>query len=435
MMINWRYLIVLSVIVITGLSGKAQGDVIGKVQRDIITGLSGKVQGEEYSQDETVTTRKRPELDPLGIHTGGFQLYPALTLAETHADNIYATNKDEKHDYITGYHPELTLKSNWNRNALNLYANADIGRYSDYGDEDYTDYSVGTDGRLDVERNDYLTGAIDYARKHVPRSSPDDRRGVKPTKYDVGSISAAYKHSINRLSFKFGGALDRLDYQNVPGLFGTIDNHDQDRDVVEIQAKINYELQPSYSAFIRTGYKNVNYNEKFDNSGLQRSNNGYSVDIGSDLFLTGLISGEVYAGYLTRDYDDPALKNIDTFTGGGRLTWIPTGLTTVNLSLTREIYETTVSTASGNISTKAGVVVDHELLRNLLLNVSLGARRDNFKGIDRNDDYQELGIGGKYLMNRYLYLSLGYSYINRNSNTNVNDFTENMVWLAIRGQI
>lgn len=399
---------------------------------------AGVVQGMEPLRPETVTTRERPELDPLGMRAGAYLIYPALTLAGEHDDNIFATNTDEKSDFITHIRPELGINSNWGRHALNFDAAADIARYNDYSDENYDDYHARVDGRLDIQQQNNLTAKAGYANEHVPRSSPNSENGTEPTTYDVGSLSAAYRHRLNRLTFRVGGVFDNFDYDNVKNSAGmTINNQDQNRDVVSYLAQVNYELMPAYSAFLRTRYKDVKYDQKFDDNGLQRSSDGYQVDLGTELFLSGVMFGEVYLGYVDRNYDDPSLNDIDKVTGGAELTWLPTGLTTVIFTVDRDIAETIVDNASGILETEAGVRVDHELLRNLLLNARLAALDEDFEGTSRNDDYVKIGLGAKYLMNRHLYLTMDYDYRDRNSNTpgGVNDFTDNRFLVGIRGQI
>jgi len=398
---------------------------------------AGGAQGQEPLWPETVVTRERPELDPLGMHAGGFLIFPALALEELYEDNIFAVNTGEDSDFITRIKPEIDFESDWTRNALNLAVDADIGRYRDNGNEDYEDYRINADGRVEIQGNDYLQGKAGYARKHVPRNSPNDNDGIKPTVYDVSSVSAAYRFNPGRLSYRLSGALARLDYDDVKGRSGTISNDDQDRDELTATAQVSYEVLPQHSAFVRVRYIKVDYDERFDDSGLQRSSDGYDLNIGSELLLTGSVFGELYLGYITRDYEDPVLKNIEKPAAGGSLTWLPSGLTTVNLSISRRISESIVDNSSGILITEGGIVIDHELLRNLLLNVNLFTRKDDFEGIQRNDDYLIFGFGAKYLMNRYVYLSLSYDFEDRDSNTagGVNDYTNNVLLLSIRGQL
>ncbi|MGI0015790.1 MAG: outer membrane beta-barrel protein, partial [Nitrososphaera sp.] len=87
--------------------------------------------------------------------------------------------------------------------------------------------------------------------------------------------------------------------------------------------------------------------------------------------------------------------------------------------------------SSGYFSTRYGFIVDHELLRNLLLQASLFGLQQDFSGIDRTDDVLLATVGAKYLMNRYLDLSIGYGYTDRSSDTSDNDFLQNTAMLTV----
>ena len=399
--------------------------------------FSSQIHALETNQPDTVTSRDRPELDPQGMRASSFLLYPALDVEAMHDDNIFADNDETESDLITRIKPELVVESDWSRNGLNFKAFADFGRYKDNGDEDFDDYLVSADGFLGIKKANHLAGEISHARKHVARSSPNDRNGIEPTIYYVNSISADYRHRFNRLSFQVGGNGRMLDYDNVEGSQGIINNQDQDRDELLALLQVNYDVSPALSAFARAQYKDIKYDQKYDNNGIRRSSNGNQVDLGIELFPSGKISGEVYLGYVNRDYDDPVFDGIDEPIAGASLTWIPSGLTTVTFSSSRDIEETTVDTASGILSTDHNINIDHELLRNLLLNFNLGIRDEEFEGTSRNDDYKYAGFGVRYLMNRNVYLYFSYDYDKRDSDTQggANDYTINETAIGVRVQL
>ena len=61
------------------------------------------------------------------------------------------------------------------------------------------------------------------------------------------------------------------------------------------------------------------------------------------------------------------------------------------------------------------MTVDHELLRNLLLQAVVSVSDEDYQGIDRSDTYVRAGFGAKYLMNRYIHLDLDYNYLSLDS--------------------
>jgi hypothetical protein len=388
---------------------------------------------------ETVTNRPRPELDRLGVRAGGLFIYPRLGLQEFYNDNIFATDGGEEDDFITLVSPRVDVASDWTKHAFDLYAKAAIGRYADQTDEDFEDFSVGTNGRLDITQRAKLRAGVSYDRLHEGRGSPDDirRQGgsppVEPTIFDVGSVFLTYQQWLGRFLLESGGEVDRLRYDNVSREDGTvIINDDRDRSLMAGNLKMGYEFMPGYTAFARG---EVDY-RRYDNlccgvALFDRDSEGYLIEVGTDFDVTAVLFGDVAIGYRSQDYDDPSFDTIGDVAGRASLTWNPTGLTTVSASITRgEVIETRQAGPSAIFETAGQVTVDHELLRNLLLQAAVSVSDDDYQDIDRSDTYVRAGFGAKYLMNRYIQVDLNYDYLSLGSDAQGADFTNNTVFLG-----
>ncbi len=391
---------------------------------------------------ETVTNRPRPELDRLGVRAASFLIYPRLGVQEVYDDNIFATDRDEKDDFITLVDPGLDIVSDWNKHAFDLHADGTIGRHADQGGEDFEDLSVGANGRLDITQRAILRTGVSYNRLHEGRGSPDDvrRQGgsppVEPTVFDIGSAFLTYEQRLGRFLLELNGTADQLDYDNVKTEDGgTINNDDRDRAIIVGDLKLGYEFVPGYTAFVRGAVDHRRYDNPPAFNQLDRDSDGFLIEVGTDLDLTGVLFGDVAIGYRSQDYEDPRLDTVEGVAGGASLTWTPTGLTTVSASITREIIETTAGAAAGIFETSGRLVLDHELLRNLLLQARVSVVDDDFQGIDRSDTYIAAGLGANYLMNRYLRLDLNYDYLDRGSDAQGQDFVDNKISLGMLVQI
>ncbi|MGI0016707.1 MAG: outer membrane beta-barrel protein, partial [Nitrososphaera sp.] len=291
--------------------------------------------------------------------------------------------------------------------------------------------------RLDITRNQSLFANALYSHLHENRGDPDDVSGSFPTEYDLYTMRGGYNHSFNRLSVRLEGTGTRYDYDDVPASGGSpIDQDQRDRTDAIGTLRAAYELTPGYSAFLLGSYINRSYDEERDQDGTQRSSDGYEVALGAELALTGVTTGELYVGYRSQFYDDPNLDTIDGVQGGASIYWNVTTLTTITGRVERTIEDTTFRTtsvdgtpAAGYFRTRYGFIVDHELLRNLLLQASLFGIQEDFSGIDRTDDSLLATVGATYLMNRYLDLSIGYGYRDRSSD--VNPYSQNTATLTL----
>jgi uncharacterized protein (PEP-CTERM system associated) len=79
--------------------------------------------------------------------------------------------------------------------------------------------------------------------------------------------------------------------------------------------------------------------------------------------------------------------------------------------------------------------VNHELLRNVLLNGNVGYIRDDFEGVDRTDNTLRAGAGVSYLLNRHLSLDAKYDFSTRDSDENDEEYTRNRFLVGITGKL
>jgi hypothetical protein len=127
------------------------------------------------------------------------------------------------------------------------------------------------------------------------------------------------------------------------------------------------------------------------------------------------VRGSVGVGYVKRSYDSPLYNAIDGVSADVRLEYFITELTTISLNGRRYIEDSTFANSGGYFNTGAGIRIDHELLRNLLLNAAVDYENEDFKRIDRDDNIYRIQGGARYLMNRSIGLGTTVAYTSRKS--------------------
>jgi hypothetical protein len=397
---------------------------------------------------DTVTSRSRPALDPLGVRLGAFLFFPNLFIDQTYSDNIFASENDTEADFITEVRPEFSLESDWNNHALRLAAGSNFGLYADNDAEDFIDYFTSVDGRLDITRDAALFANGGYARRHEERGDPDDVRGRNPTEFDLIDGGLRYVHSFGRFRTTTRAEFLRLDFENVeaagPGSAQTIQN-DRDRSIFTGGLRVGYEILPSYEAFIQGTGNRRNYDETDadDAIGTDRDSYGYDIVTGVALDLGGLLFGEVFVGFREQTYEEGSLNDNSGVTFGTTIDWNVTPLTTFTFRVEQDVNDTTIEGASGVTVTEGRFGVDHELLRNLLLNGNVSVSSNDYEGTSRQDYVFGTGIGARYLMNRNFYASIGYRFVRRSSEDAVGDgtpgedpdFSENRFRIGLEAQL
>lgn len=377
-----------------------------------------------------IREKPRPEYDAQGINLGGFTLLPELTVGETYSDNIYATKNDETSDWITTVAPTISLESDWSRHALNMETGMKGGFYSSESDENYVDGRFLIDGRLDVLRESFLTAMAGTRRLHEERGDPDfGEDWDEPSTYYLHNADLSYYHGRGKLSVTGGTGVTAYDYKSVDLQDGGSENMDyRDRKVYNVNARVEYDLHPDANPFITSRYNWRDYDE----SDAQRDSQGYRVGAGTGFDLGGVTSGEVFGGYMAQDYDDRS--DISGPWYGMSLLWNVTTMTSVEAEVQRTIQETTRKDSPGIRGTEAGISVDHELLRNLLVGASYDYTRNSYEDVDITDKYHTISSNLTYLWNRYLNAELDYTLKDKTSDKSHREYTENRYSLSVTGQ-
>jgi hypothetical protein len=394
--------------------------------------------GQPTYPSQTVSQRPRPELDPLGLRVSDFFWFPRAEFDEVYNSNIFAAPSPTTSDLITVLQPSFDLLSSFPRNALNLHGSAAAQFYAGHPAQNTQDGFIGTDGRLDVTAGSSLFGSAQAAHLHVPRTSTNSPvAAAQPVTYWLYTANAGYRQTGLRLGYQADIAVQNTQYDAVPAVRGGIlPQSPSDTTISQAALRGSYELVPDYQGYIRAAGNLTDYTHTVP-GGVRFNSTGYRADLGLQILPRHILSGEIYAGYLSQIYQVSGLGSISGFDAGGRLVYNVTRLTTATFTGLRTVIPsnpTIGTTGTSYLATTVGGNVDHELLRNILLNASAGYENDTYLGISRTDNILSFGAGFKYLLNRNLYLGGLYGFQQRNSTVAGSGYTQNILMVRLSTQ-
>lgn len=371
-----------------------------------------------FARNRGVAVRERPhpEYEALGLPVGAFTLYPRLQANAEYLDNVYATTTGAVDDMVLRLKPELALESGWSRHSLQAYVRGTINRYQDFTTEDSDEWGVGGSGRLDVMRQANLTGGVSYASQTEARTASNTAvSAAEPIQFDLTQAFLAGTRAAGRLKLSARADYRQFDYQDGRTVGGAIiDQSNRNRKVSSLSGRVDYAISPATAVFFQTTANKRDYD--VDNGPTpSRDSTGYEAVAGVNFELGAVSRGEVAAGYLKQEYDNAAYNNIDGFGARAQFEWFPTELTTVTLNGSRTVEDAGVLGASGYLSSGVGATIDHELFRNVILTANTTFSSDDYNGIDRNDERFSAAVGGTYLVNRNLGVSLTASHLKQSS--------------------
>jgi hypothetical protein len=367
-----------------------------------------------FKRDKNVSVRQRPRPDyeAAGQKTGGFTVYPRVTVDLEHNDNIYAVAAGKTDDTIWRVKPEVAIRSDWSRHALGFFAGANVIRYTDNDTENAEEYTLAGNGRIDIDRGSNVALSAQAQKLIEPRTAPTaPTASGEPVEYDLNQGSVVLTKEFNRL--RVTGRVDKdfnyKDVRNNAGT-GTVDQDFRDRNELYYGGKAEYAVSPDTAVYLSA------LGNKKDYDSGNRTSDGYVVGVGANFDISELVRGDIQVGYMKQSYDTTSYKDIDGFNAAGRVEWFPTQLTTIGVNGSRTIEESTAINSPGYVSNNIGASVDHELLRNVLLSATASYGKDAYEQIDRDDKRTNFSATATYLLNRRVGLFLTYNYLKQNSN-------------------
>jgi len=370
----------------------------------------------DRGQNVAVLDRPRPDYQAMGIHTGGFMVYPSMAVSATYDDNIYALPssfaiptglKGPRGDEIYTLAPQVNFRSTWSRDSLAGYARLSEDLYGQHENEDATQYGAGLNGRVDLGSNTTITAGVDYGHYVAPRASATSGITVKRVQFDFTALSAQIAHEFNRV--RLSARYDHQDYayQNAETAAGTVVlektfNHTVDAET----GKAEYAISPDTALFIEAVYNQRRYT---DSPSFDQNSHGYDIGGGANFDISHLIRGEIELGYLDQTYAANVgdVKGLSTRT---KIQWFPSGLPPATLRGRRPVNDSLIIGSPGFLTTDATLQVDHELLRNVIISGNVLTGQDQYQGISRTDNRWGAGLTANWLFNRHLGLTAGYAY-------------------------
>lgn len=389
----------------------------------------------DYAQ--SVAERSIEVYDRSSIRLGSWLLFPALELKESYDSNVYATELNEKDDFITSLKPGVRLDSDWSVHRVQFEVGGDFGYYHEFVDENYQDYFIRNRNTLEVLRaTEFFTDVL-YRHAHAPRTSPDNiGAATEPTEHDVLSGTLGFQRTLGTFALRVDGNVEDIQYDDAKRIGGgVIDNSDQDRQVSSGGLKFSYRPASGNEAYLSARVREVTYDDSTKNGGADRDNQGFNLTLGIEKSISDLWVIDSYIGYAPSYYADDLLSDVTgarAFVAGASLLWNPTALTSLVGNLDRRSYETTQPNASAIVNTSLSLRLEHKLTQSVLLDADVEYNYNDYYGSLREDTTYTAGLGASYYLTRLVSLRGSYEFSNRDSSFNANDYVKHVAMLQIR---
>jgi hypothetical protein len=397
----WRLCLALVLAVLAAVPARAQQfdpfDRLGTIQpRENLFGRDRAV---------GVLDRPRPAYAAQPVRAGRFEILPQLLGTLENDDNVFATERDTVSDAILRLRPRVAVNRPDPDLSLSLAGEAELTRYASRQSENSDAYALEGRARYVVDRDTNVDLRLLRARAIEERTDPSSLNGLaRPNRFDVTEAYGEVRREVGRARVRTTLDWERRDYRdNRTRLGAGVDQDFRDRATLTLGVIGEYALSPSFAVFVAGSANKRDYRPRIGPLPA-RDSRGWDVAAGASFELGKLMRGALRLGYLKQDYRSPVFRDVGGVLVRGELSYFVTPLVTVTATADRSVVETGVVEAAGYLRTAAGVRVDYELLRNLILQGEAGYEKRRFNAVERRDDRFAAGLSATWLINRRLSL-------------------------------
>ncbi len=372
--------------------------------------------------------------DGLGIRAGRFILRPAITSRiGTETDRGSGDSSTRTFSQTDG---QVELLSDWSRHELRVLG---TGRFEEnISGEGQTDPEASLDATLRLDLSDGMTGEL-RAGYDFSREDETDPNALSGASAQAGvhafSAGAALERSFGIIRSSLDLDVERTLYGSAEFADGTsLSLDERDQTAVTVTTRIGYAASPLLIPFIEAAATRSIFDETRDSGGFERSSTGYALRTGVEFDLGEKLFGEVSAGYIAEDIDDPRLETIDALDMAANLRWSPRRGTDLDLGLSTLIDSSTAPGLAGNVDYVLTGGITQTVRRNLVARLAGSYTLREFSGLDIEDqNVYGANAGLTWSINRYLDV-VGDAFYERTTQDGTDDFdtTRFSVGLTLR---
>ncbi|MEH6710194.1 MAG: outer membrane beta-barrel protein [Paraglaciecola polaris] len=369
--------------------------------------------------------------EEVGIDLGAFELVPTLTTTVGFNDNVTRSNDEGIDSWFSTVVPKFTLINNFGLNSLRLGYQLSRGDYYSSSADDFTDHLLFASLDYEFNSRHRIKSSINFEDGH-------DDRGER---YSIGrgdelTSPDEYKESDVDFTYSYGalsaqGRLDiNVNYRDLDYKLGTDEYLIRDRSYSEIGGTFYYNIGATTDLLFETTLTDVDYAfTPVGSNTLDSIETSYLV--GAQWQSTASTSGYAKIGYQDKDFDAAGRESFSGLKWQAGVVWEPIDRATFILDTQNETRETN---GEGNFIRRKDVSLQwrHEWLQRLRTQAGVAVGNDDYEGSGRSDDITDWNLAVIYEFQRWLTFNLGYTYSERDSNSNIIDYDQNIYRLTAK---
>lgn len=388
----------------------------------------------QTAKQDAVQNRSRPDFDPIGIELdellglvgivsaktieqkssplSSFVVKPSFGVTGAYDSNIFLTENNAVGDKRVEYRPQVAIQSDWGRHSFAVTAFGLFGRYVENTDEDFNDYQLQANGRLDIHDNKKLELLAGVAQRHEERDEEDDPgRGFKPTVSFNKFVNLTFEYLADVFLTRLRFDVEHQDFKDSDG----VDNDVRDETIIETSLRLGYEFTPGTSVFVEPSGDLRIFDQPRDGAGNLQDNWAVGSLVGMTFDVTGVTFLEFGVGFEYRSFDDPLFGSEFNLDFSVKHIWNVTDLISLTTDIERTFEDSATPGVSGTTEYSLSTTADYEFLDNVIISAGVGLSFSETSQTNREDFDVSPTLGVRYLVNENWTARLDLGYTMRDS--------------------
>jgi hypothetical protein len=244
--------------------------------------------------------------DAGGIVLGAFTLIPQIEINVGVDSNVFAQNASlgTTQSLYTTVSPALDLRSEWLNHSLHILASGTIGWYGAAPTQNFQNYGVLADGKIDIRNDFFASYAIGVRRSTEALGTPDVASAQAPTVVYTLPIEIGLYQQFNRVFYQLSARATRYWYQDYSVIAsGGLPGSSRDRFEYGESFKLGYQLFEDLSVFVAPAFNQIRYIDAINAAGQARNSNGMNFSVGATWQVNAISMLEGTVGYQSTNFD------------------------------------------------------------------------------------------------------------------------------------
>jgi len=365
-------------------------------------------------------------LTPDRLQIGNFSLSGQAAFATVYDDNVEANDDERDEDVFLTFSPSVSAQSLYARHSLGFNAGATAGTALNDSTDDFLDWRISADTRLDLSRRKRIDAAVGYSLEVEDDEDVDAEDGDDDVPVQNLDAAIGYSADGDRLGYSIGTRIERVD-------FTEDDFDDRDNTAVNIDATLRLRWSERLSFSAGPSYRHISFDEDVADDGEDRDANQYGFRIGAGYRLGRAIRAQASLGYSQLNFDDSDREDRDSATASAGLAWSPGYGATLNLGVSRSLGISIIDGEDSTVRTTGSATLSHRLPigSRSELTSSLGLSVSRLSDFDRTDLNLLAGVTYGYRLTDFAFFTSSYRFSQRTSDDDDTEFYRNLISLGV----